>query len=276
MAASGARLVEVGTTNKTHPRDYESAVTENTAAILRVHPSNYRITGFTAEVPLEDLVRISRAHGLVLIDDVGAGALVDFSRFGFEKEPMLADSIAAGADLVTCSADKLIGSAQAGIILGRPDLVEACRKNPVSRMVRLDKLCLAALEATLTLFLDESVALREVPTLRMLCRSLDDINSQAARIALALGSAPASVSIVAGFSQMGSGSLPEQNLPTRLVSVRSSALDPDALALLLRRYEPPVFARIQDDALLIDPRTLLAGDEEILTHALLSALKPAE
>ena len=276
MTASGVRLVEVGTTNKTHPRDYENAINENTAAILRVHPSNYKLVGFTSEVPLEELVRIAHAHALPLIDDLGAGALIDFSRFGFQKEPTLPDSIVAGADLVTASGDKLIGAAQAGIILGRPDLIERVRKNPISRMVRIDKLCLAALEATLSLFLDDAVALREVPTLRMLCRPLPEITAQARRLASAISSSVPGVnaSVIDGFSQMGSGSFPEQNLPTALVRLEATSMTPDDLALALRRHEPPVVARIQDDALLIDPRTLLDGDESVLLDAVRAAFAP--
>ncbi len=183
MAAAGAKLVEVGTTNKTHLRDYQQAITERSAAILRVHPSNYKIVGFTAEVPLEELVRLGRAHGLAVIDDVGAGPLIDFSQFGFEKEPTLAESVAAGADVITASADKMIGGPQAGILLGKERWIQAIRKNPLARIVRLDKLALAALEATLVLFLDQQRALREVPTLRMLRRDLADITTQAERIA---------------------------------------------------------------------------------------------
>ena len=172
MAVAGATLVEVGTTNKTHLRDYERAINDRSAAILRVHPSNYKIVGFTAEVPLEELVRLGHAHGLAVIDDVGAGPLVDFSQFGFEKEPTLAESVAAGADLITCSGDKLIGGPQAGILLGKQRWIQAIRKNPLARIVRPDKLTLAALEATLVLFLDQQRALHEVPTLRMLGRDL--------------------------------------------------------------------------------------------------------
>jgi len=272
MAASGATLVEVGTTNKTHLRDYENAITPETAAILRVHPSNYKLVGFTSEVPLADLVQLAHARGIVLIDDIGAGALIDFSRFGFQPEPTLPDSVAAGSDLVTCSGDKLIGAGQAGIILGRSDLVQTVRKNPIARMVRADKLCLAALEATLSLFLDPDVALREVPTLAMLMRPLSDLAAQAQRIVDALADVPAKTAVVDGFSQMGSGSLPEQNLRTALVSIRPAECSTDDLALALRRRQPPVFARIQDDALLLDPRTLLADDEPILIAALRSVL----
>ena len=278
MAASGATLVEVGTTNKTHPRDYENAITDSTAAILRVHPSNYRIFGFTAEVALEELVRIAHAHHLVLIDDVGAGALLDLSRFGFTDEPTLPDSIRQGADLVTSSADKLIGGSQGGIILGKAALVEKVRKNPLARILRVGKLTLAALEATIGLFFDESLALSEVPTLEMLVRELAQVNAQAERIAAAIRSrAPgAAIAVIDGASQVGSGSLPTRDIPTRLVAVAPAKLTPDALAARLRRSAPPVFARIQEDKLLIDPRTLLAGDEEPLIEALAAALAAGE
>ncbi len=275
MAASGGRLVEVGTTNRTHARDYESAITENTAAIMRVHPSNYVVSGFTAEVPLAEMERIAHAHGLVLIDDVGAGALVDLSRFGFRREPTLPESVRAGADVITCSADKLIGASQGGLILGKKDVVGAVRKNPLARAVRVGKLTLAALEATLTLFLDEAAALAAVPTLRMLNRPLEDIAAQAERIAGAVRAAApgARTEVVDGFSQMGSGSLPEQGLPTRLVALAPQGMSPDELALRLRRQSPPVFARIQEDCVLVDPRTLLDGDEEPLVKAIMAALK---
>jgi len=278
MAASGARLVEVGTTNRTHPRDYENAVTEHTAAIMRVHPSNYVISGFTAEVSLEELEKIAHAHGLVLIDDVGAGALVDLSRFGFRREPTLPESVRAGADLVTCSADKLIGASQAGLILGKAALVNAVRKNPLARAVRVGKLTLAALEATLMLFLDEPTALDEVPTLRMLRRELSDIAAQAERIAHSVRQQVADrigrVETIDGFSQMGSGSLPEQDLPTRLVALSSRTISADQMALRLREQTPPVFARIEENRVLIDPRTLLEGEEGILVVAIIEAFSP--
>jgi L-seryl-tRNA(Ser) seleniumtransferase len=275
MEASGAKLVEVGTTNKTHPRDYENAITENTAAIMRVHPSNYKISGFTSEVPLEKLVEIAHAHGLVMIDDVGAGPLVDFSRFGFEPEPTLPESVRMGADLITASADKLIGGCQGGIILGRADLIQAVRKGPFARIVRVGKFTLAALEATLTLFLDESTALANVPTLRMLRRSLGELAEQAERIARAVSqkTAAAEVTVIDGFSQMGSGSLPTQNLPTRLVAIRSETSGPHELAARLRRHSPPIFARIHKEQVLLDPRTLLESEEEIVTQALVDVIE---
>lgn len=270
MAFSGAKLVEVGTTNKTHPHDYVNAITENTAAILRVHPSNYKIQGFTSEVPLEELVEIAHEHGLIMIDDVGAGALIDFSQFGFEPEPTLPQSVGRGADIVTCSADKLIGASQAGIILGRAKLIEAIRKNQFARIVRAGKLTLAALEATLKLFLDESIALREVPTLQMLRRSLSEITTQAERIALQVRQSVsnAAVTTAPGFSQMGSGSLPTQELATMLVAVQPEKISAEQLASRLRHHSTPIFARIQNDQVLIDPRTLRQGDEEILIASL--------
>jgi L-seryl-tRNA(Ser) seleniumtransferase len=274
MAASGVKLVEVGTTNKTHPRDYEQAITENTAAIMRVHPSNYRISGFTSEVPIEQLERIAHARGLVLIDDVGAGPLIDFSRFGFDKEPTLPESVRAGADVITASADKLIGAAQGGIILGKAHLIQMIRKNPLARIVRVGKLTLAALEATLTLFLDESLALREVPTLRMLRRGLPEIAEQAEQIAQAIaeGALAAEVTTADGSSQMGSGSLPAQDLPTRLVAILPKDISPDELALRLRRYRPPIFSRIRAGQVLLDPRTLLEGEAEVVVRAVIEVL----
>jgi L-seryl-tRNA(Ser) seleniumtransferase len=248
MAFSGAKLVEVGTTNKTHPHDYVNAITENTAAILRVHPSN------------------------------GAGALIDFSQFGFEPEPTLPESIRKGADIVTCSADKLIGASQAGIILGKAKLIEAIRKNQFARIVRAGKLTLAALEATLKLFLDESIALREVPTLQMLRRSLSEITNQAERIGSQLRQriSRAAVATAPGFSQMGSGSLPTQGLATMVVAVQPEKISVEQLANRLRHHSIPIFARIQNDQVLIDPRTLRDGDEEIVVKALLEILGSPE
>lgn len=278
MAAAGAKLVEVGTTNKTHLRDYERAITENTAAILRVHPSNYKISGFTAEVPLAPLVQLGHARGLVVIDDVGAGPLVDFSRFGFAPEPTLPESVRTGADLITSSADKLIGGSQGGIILGRAPLIQTVRKNPLVRIVRPGKLTLAALEATLTLFLDESLALREIPTLRMLCRGLAELGEQAERIARTVAQrVPCEpVTVVDGCSQMGSGSLPTQGLPTRLVSVTAANVSPHELARRLRQLNPPVFVRVHKGQVLLDPRTLLEGEEAVVVESLVAVLTAGE
>jgi len=274
MAFSGAKLVEVGATNKTHPRDYVNAITENTAAILRVHPSNYKIQGFSSEVQLDELVEIAHSNNLTMIDDVGAGALIDFSQFGFEPEPTLNESISKGADIVTASADKLIGASQGGIILGKAELVEAVRKNQFARIVRVGKLTLVTLEATLKLFLDESMALSHVPTLQMLRRDESEIAKEANGIASRLEESicDCAVTTTAGFSQMGSGSLPTQNLATTLIALRPETISADSLTVKLRQYSTPVFARIQNDQVLIDPRTLLGGDDKIVIEALLEIL----
>jgi L-seryl-tRNA(Ser) seleniumtransferase len=204
-----------------------------------------------------------------MIDDVGAGALIDFSQFGFEPEPTLMESIKKGADIVTSSADKLISASQGGIILGKANLIGAIRKNQFARIVRVGKLTLAALEATLKLFLDESIAMSEVPTFRMLRREASDITKQAKRIASQLAKNITGVAIetVPGFSQMGSGSLPAQNLTTTLVALRPEKIGAESLAKQLRLHATPIFTRIQNDQVLIDPRTLLDGDDKIIIDA---------
>jgi L-seryl-tRNA(Ser) seleniumtransferase len=274
FAASGATMVEVGTTNRTHPADYVNAITENTAAILRCHPSNYRIEGFASETPLDTLVKIAKKHKLTLIDDVGAGALVDFSRFGFAKEPTLPESVAAGADIVTSSADKLIGASQGGVILGRKKLIRRIRRNPLWRAMRVGKLTLAAAEATLSIFADEALVMRELPTVEMVMRKPDELRRAARSIARAVkrGGVPADVFVVDGFSRMGSGSLPGQDLPTSLVSITPHGIGEEELAARLRDRGVPVFARISRGALLLDPRTLRKNEARELAEALIEAL----
>jgi L-seryl-tRNA(Ser) seleniumtransferase len=183
MAQSGARLVEVGATNRTHPKDYQKAVTENTAAILRVHPSNYRVVGFTSEVPLRELAELAHSRNLILMDDLGAGALVDLKPFGLPHEPTVRESIAAGADVVLFSGDKLIGAGQCGVIVGRKALIDKLRKHPLMRAVRVDKTCLMVLERTLQLFRDPARLRREHPTYRMMSTPLDVLKSRAAELA---------------------------------------------------------------------------------------------
>lgn len=274
MSFSGAKLIEVGTTNRTHARDYQDAITENTAAIMRIHPSNYKIQGFSSEVPLAEMAEIAHRNDLVMIDDVGAGSLIDMSRFGFESEPTLSGSISGGADIVTCSADKLIGASQAGIILGNAPMIAALRKNQFARIVRVDKLTLAVLEATLKLFLDDSTAISEVPTLQMISRDIEDVARQAKRIAVKLkkGSGGSEVTTIDGFSQVGSGSLPTQNLPTRVVAVEPADNNAQSLARRLRLCDTPIFARIHKERVLIDPRTLQDGDEKVLVETMVRLL----
>lgn len=269
MAASGAHMVEVGTTNKTHLRDYQSAISERTGAIIRVHPSNYRIHGFTKTVPTSELVALARPLGIPVIDDIGAGALIDFSRFGFEKEPTVQESISSGADLVLCSADKLIGGPQGGLILGTKKMVGQIRKDPLARIVRVDKLTLAALEATLRIFLDEERAMANVPTLAMLRKTVDELEVVAARMVSKLGYGPGyDLRVESEIGFMGGGSLPEQELPTRLVAIRPHRISAGELARALRLGSPPIFTRVRQEAVLVDPRTLLCGEEDEVVAAL--------
>ena len=275
METSGAVLREVGATNKTHLRDYVSAINENTGAILHVHTSNYRIVGFFEEPGIEELARVAHEHNLPVIDDLGSGALVDLSQYGLEPEPMVRDSIAAGADVVCFSGDKLIGGPQAGIMVGKAEVIKAIKKNPLARALRIGKMEVAALEASLRMFLDPGKLNERHPTYRMLSMTVDEIDARAQAVANGL-SGPlggrAEVVVIGGSSQVGSGSVPAEMLPTRLLSVRPSSLSADALAKALRRHEPPVFARIHQDAVLFDFRTIQPGEEEIVARALTSAL----
>lgn len=275
MEQGGARLVEVGTTNKTHLDDYARAISENTALLLRVHTSNYRIIGFTAAVPLADLVRLAHERGLPVMDDLGSGVLIDLERYGLPGEPTVQASVAAGADIVTFSGDKLLGGPQAGIIVGRRELIERIRRHQLNRALRIDKLTLAALEATLRLYLDEKSAVAQIPTLAMLTASADGLRERAAALARSLrahlGEA-ASVETAAGHSAAGGGALPGVELATTLVVIRPARVSVEALEEALRRRATPILARIQDDALLLDVRTLRDGEEGEIVRALRETL----
>lgn len=274
MAASGAQMVEIGTTNKTHLRDYQAAIGERTGAIIRVHPSNYRIHGFTKTVSTAELVALAQPLGIPVIDDLGAGALIDFSRFGFDKEPTIQESIESGADLVLSSADKLIGGPQGGLILGKARWVEQIRRDPFARIVRVDKISLAALEATLRLFLDEQRAMAGVPTLAMLRKTMEEIGAVATRIASKLdGGLSCELRVENAIGFMGGGSLPGQELPTRLVEIRPLRMSAGELARALRQGSPSIFTRIRQDAVLIDPRTLLGGEDDEIVAALTALLQ---
>ncbi|HEY9857642.1 MAG TPA: L-seryl-tRNA(Sec) selenium transferase, partial [Stenomitos sp.] len=264
LTASGARLVEVGTTNKTHPEDYERAITPETAMLMRCHTSNYRIVGFTAEVAPEEMVAIARRHGVLSVEDLGSGVLVDLSAYGLPKEPTVQDTVKAGLDLVTFSGDKLLGGPQSGIIVGKKELVAKLKKNHMLRALRQDKVTLAALEQTLRAYLDPKRAMEEVPTLRMLTRRREDLRREAEQLASRLRSRfgdALTISTPEGESQVGGGSLPAALIPTVLVALRPQAMDAQRLADRLRRADPPVVTRIEHDAVLLDPRTLLEGDD---------------
>jgi len=259
MARSGARLREVGTTNRTHPRDYASAIGLETALLLKVHPSNYRIVGFTAEVSLAELVEVGHAHNLAVMEDLGAGALVDMSAYGLPREPVVAERIAAGAAIVTFSGDKLLGGPQAGVIVGTRELVERLRANPLRRALRCDKLTLAALEATLRLYLRSADLAENLPTLRLLIRTPAELELIAATVreilAARLGS-KFKLDVVDSTSEIGSGALPTEELKSQAVRVTHPELSANAIAAMFRRARPPVIGRIKDGAFHLDMRTI--------------------
>jgi L-seryl-tRNA(Ser) seleniumtransferase len=267
MAQSGAKLVEVGTTNRTHLRDYANAITENTAAILVAHHSNYKIIGFSSEPSLAELAELAREHNLPLLYDQGSGALLDSSPYGLEPEPTVLDGLAAGADLVAFSGDKLLGGPQAGILVGRQELVAQLKRHPLARAVRADKLCLAGLAATLTHYLTEN-ALTEIPVWQMIARPLEKIAAEADTWAARLQEMGIKAEVVDGRSTVGGGSLPGTSLPSRVVAISHD--DPDQLAARLRQEKVPVIGRIQDGRFLIDPRTILKDQVEMLLQSLVN------
>ena len=274
MSMSGAVLREVGTTNKTHLRDYAEAINENTGAILRVHHSNYRIVGFAEEPGIEELAGLGRKHGLPVIDDVGSGALVDLRAFGLESEPMVAASVRAGADVVCFSGDKLIGGPQSGLIVGKAETVARIKKDPLARALRCGKLTIAALEATLKLFLAPEKLTEVHPFYRMLSLPLDGLRKRAGRAARGLAKVlppEVRVDVVDSGSQVGSGSAPVETIPTICLSVASASPGPDELARALRLGTPPVFSRIHRDAVLFDFRTVLPGEDAIVAEAVRKA-----
>ncbi len=266
MAASGCILREVGTTNRTHPADYERAIGPNTAAICHVHTSNYRIRGFSGMPDIAELVEIGKAHNIPVIDDLGSGALVPLSRYGIAAEPLIADSLKAGADLVTCSGDKLIGGPQSGLVLGRQQWIAKLRKNPYARMFRVCKFTYAAMEHTLAHYLNETFE-QEIPFYRQLSTSMPKLYERAGRVKQALSSLTGyTCEVREEVAYVGSGSIPDEGLKSYAVRVRPQAEAGRAarleeLAYALRHAVPSVFARIADDSLLLDMRSLLSEEE---------------
>jgi len=294
MAQSDAFLVEVGTTNRTYLRDYEEAIGESTAALMRVHASNFKVIGFTASVPVGELAALAHERGIWMIDDLGSGCLLDTARFGLEAEPTPQESIAAGSDLVLFSGDKLLGGPQAGIILGRREVIERLRRHPLARALRMDKASIAGLAATLNHYLRDE-ALEKVPVWRMIAMPVDSIARRARRWAKAAGHG---ATVIEGRSMVGGGSLPEESLPTQLLAlsageagkprlrerdageagkprlhaVGSTPGSAETIARRLREHDPPVIARIERDTVLLDPRTVHPREDRIVIEALRSVM----
>jgi L-seryl-tRNA(Ser) seleniumtransferase len=274
MASSGAMLREVGTTNKTHLHDYENAITGQTSLILKIHRSNFRIVGFTDEVPIEDLALLGRKHQIPVMFDLGSGCLMDLRPYGFYDEPAVQEVVKTGVDLTTFSGDKLLGGPQGGVIVGKKEYIEHIQKNPITRAVRIDKLTLAGFEATLMDYLDEDRAVTAIPTIRMLLQRPEEIRVRANKIARRLKKAKsnASIRVMADSSRAGGGALPERDLPTFVTALRTDSMSVNELEEKLRKGNPAVIARIKGDSLLLDARTIRDHDIPVLVQRVHSAL----
>ncbi|HKV71899.1 MAG TPA: L-seryl-tRNA(Sec) selenium transferase, partial [Gemmatimonadales bacterium] len=269
MARSGAKLVEVGTTNRTHLDDYAKAVSHKTRVLLKVHRSNFKVSGFTADVSPSEVAQLAHASGAAALFDLGSGLLMDLAPWYLSGEPTVREAVASGVDLVVFSGDKLLGGPQAGILVGTRAVIEACRKDPTARAVRADKLTLAALEATLRLYRAPETARRDIPVLRMLTKSLEEIRHEGETLAKDIG---AEASLIPGESEVGGGSFPGTTLKTWLVRIAVSHLSADGLSDRLRAASPPVITRIADGHVVLDPRTLSPGEIPLTARVLRSAL----
>ncbi|MFH1135085.1 MAG: L-seryl-tRNA(Sec) selenium transferase [Pseudomonadota bacterium] len=278
MARSGAILREVGATNKTHLEDFREAIGEKTALLLKVHQSNFMMLGFTSQVEGRDLVALAHGAGLPVMEDLGSGSLVDFSKFGLRREPTVQETVGQGLDVITFSGDKLLGGPQAGIIVGTRDIVDRIKKNPLNRAMRIDKFTLAALEATLRLYRDEEKALRQIPTLSMIAVSYAELRRKASRLLRKLQARAGDavgVSLADGWSRIGGGALPDQELKTRLVVLKPLKMTVNQLEAWFRSLEIPIIGRIENDLFALDVRTMAESDFEPLADAL-SMLKGME
>ena len=276
MAKSGGILKEVGTTNRTHIRDYENAINANTALLLKVHRSNYSVIGFTAEVSLKELVDLGKRHAKPVMEDLGSGTFIDFSKYGLVKEPTVRESVAAGPDIVTFSGDKLLGGPQAGIIVGKKAIIDSVKQNPLARALRIDKMTLAALETILRLYRDENKAVRLIPTLQMLTMDNDEIVNRAVSLAKRLepiDKKRLNIDLIDLSSKAGGGSLPLLDLPSKGLKITIKGMSANKLEKNMRKNTPPIIGRIEDDGFVIDPRTLLDDDLPIIRSAFEELLK---
>lgn len=274
MSASGAILREVGTTNRTNIHDYESAINNNTALIVKVHKSNFKVSGFVDEVSIEELVNLGRRYQIPVMFDVGSGCLIDLKPFGIYDEPLVRDIIKAGVDITTFSGDKLLGGPQAGIIVGRKEFIEKIQKNPLTRAMRIDKLTLAGLEATLMEYIDEDKAIENIPTIKMILQKPEKIRERAKRIAKRLKKEikDIQINVLPDTSRAGGGSLPEMDFPTFVVAIRSDNISVNEIEERLRNGNPPIISRIKEGSLILDARTIRTKDMDDLVKGIKSAL----
>jgi L-seryl-tRNA(Ser) seleniumtransferase len=271
MRRSGALLKEVGTTNRTHPRDYQDAIGSQTALLLKVHSSNFRMLGFTSDVSLPELVKLARQHDLPVMNDLGSGCLIDLTPYGLEKEPTVKEAIQTGVDVITFSGDKLLGGPQAGIIVGKKTSLDLIKANPLTRALRIDKLTLAALESTLLLYLDEKRAVQELPTLRMLTYDRPSLRKRGARLLRRLRGLlgdSASPVLKEDISRVGGGAYPVQELPTIVLAIKPHHAAVNDLEQRLRKGDPPVICRISNDELVFDLRTIFDDEIPLLVSAI--------
>ena len=271
LERSGARLREVGTTNKTRLEDYRRAIGSETGALLRVHPSNFRIVGFTESASTADLVKLGAEHGLTVIEDFGSGNMQPLDALGLESEPTVFESLASGLDVCLFSGDKLLGGPQAGLLIGRPEAIETMKRNPMARALRVDKLVYAALEATLSSFA-RNRALTEIPVLRMISETKASIAARARILVERIGKACPELRLgtAEDHSRVGGGAAPDAVMPTVVITIAKNGLSADSILVALRRHQPPVIARISDDRVLLDLRTVAPEEEPTLERALTS------
>ncbi len=276
MSSSGAILKEVGTTNKTHLRDYENAISENTGLLMKVHQSNFRTIGFTKQVEIEELVTIGRKHNIPVMFDLGSGCLIDLKPYGIYIEPSVQEIVKSGCDIITFSGDKLLGGPQAGVIAGRTEFIDKISKNPLMRAVRIDKLTLSAFEAVMMRYLDEEKAKKGIPTLSMLLQDVSEIRARAKKIAARLKKQitedVAAILVIEDSSQSGGGALPEIEFKTFVVAIKPERLSVNKFEEKLRHGIPPIIARIKEDALIVDARTVDNKQIDIVVKAVMSAL----
>jgi L-seryl-tRNA(Ser) seleniumtransferase len=271
MKKSGARMVEVGTTNKTHLRDYEEKIGPDTALLLKVHQSNFQIMGFTEQVEGAQLVALGRKYGIPVMEDLGSGCLVDFTQYGLTREPTVIDVLGEGVDIVTFSGDKLLGGPQAGIILGKKHFVDAIRKNQLNRALRIDKLTLLALEETLNIYRDEKAAVKEIPTLRMMTQGYGSLCRKAERMLSLVGRVDKgrfSVGLADGSSRAGGGALPLLELPSRLIDLIPKGLSAHQMEAWFRSYDPPIIVRVESDHVYLDVRTIQNREMKTVASAI--------